>query len=183
LLKEGQKIKEKVAIARKQKEDQELSNLNFKPHIYKAPKSVVPRYRGLPVFEIDGTERPKDVASVKKTLRGGNNNNKVLEKKPSPDKNGKKPTTPKATTTPRQVALTTSEKLLASVWSSLSGNVDAEGNENKQKDTNVPPPPHSSSKPPHPPSLTSPANDSSHLDDKITNRKSANKGKKKITEE
>ena len=180
MLKEGQKIKEKVAVARKQKEEQELSNLNFKPHIYKAPKSVVPRYRGLPVFEIDGTERPKENVSVKKTLRGGNaSSKKVLEKKPSPDKNGKKPTTPKAMT-PRQVALTTSEKLLASVWSSLSGSADAEGNENKQKDTNVPLPPHSSSKPPHPPS---PANDSTHLDDKITNRKSVNKGKKKITEE
>ena len=180
MLKEGQKIKEKVAIARKQKEEQELSNLNFKPHIYKTPKSVVPRYRGLPVFEIDGD--PKDVKIVQKTLRGGNATKKVLEKKPSPDKNGKKQTTPKATTS-RQVALTTSEKLLASVWSSLSGNIDAEGNENKQKDTNVPPPPHSSSKPPHPPSLTSPANDSSHLDDKITNRKSVIKGKKKITDE
>ena len=179
-MREGQKIKEKVAIARKQKDEQELSNLNFKPHIYKAPKSVIPRYRGMS----EGSEGPKnDDASVKKTLRGGNASKKVLEKKPSPDKNGKKPTTPRATpkaTTPRQVALTTSEKLLASVWSSLSGSADAEGNENKQKDTNVPLPPHSSSKPPHPPS---PANDSTHLDDKITNRKSVNKGKKKITEE
>lgn len=179
LLKEGKKVQEKIAIARKQKEEQELKNLNFKPHIYKPPKSVVPRYRGLPVYEIDGKASSNTATTiektveVKKTLRGGVK--KTVDKKPSPAKSLS--TTPK--TTPRQAQLSTSEKLLSAVWMSLSGQDTNEGNENK-KDSNVPPPPSSASNPPQPPKSIDLVNDHSSLDDKITNRKV--KGKKKVEE-
>jgi hypothetical protein len=188
LIKEGKKVQEKIAIARQQKEEQELKNLNFKPHIYKPPKSVVPRYRGLPVYEVDGNASTKaasteksvsvGVVTTQKTLRGGLKKKTVVDKKTTPAK-----ATP-TKTTPRQAQLTTSEKLLkqlttSAVWLSLSGqdNSNNEGNENKQ---NVPPPPNVSQNPPLPPPNNKLELINDHvLDDKITNRKAV-KGKKKV---
>lgn len=154
LIKEGKKVQEKVEIARKQKEEQEIQGLKFKPKMFKAPKNVVPRYRGLPVYEIDKTSSTNKIVEEKKTVRGG--------KKPTTSTSPRKPSTPKLNN------LTTSEKLISVVWNSLSGHQESV-NENENKvDINVPPP-QISTNPPHPENL-----------DKVTNRKT--KGLKKTEE-
>ena len=162
LIKEGKKVQEKVEIARKQKQDQEVQGLKFKPNLFKTPKNVIPRYRGLPVYEIDKSASTDYIVEEKKTIRGG--------KKPT------KPTSPRKPTTPKLNNLTTSEKLISVVWNSLSGHHDNAIDENENKvDINVPPP-QLNSNPPHPEKQI-------NIGDKVTNRKTLKGSKKKTATE